>query len=335
MKNKRETLPSCGDVEKGAFMKHFLSFAIRLLSGLLLVALLLVGLFALTLRAIPTWGATASEVARGLPGDELTVNPTLLWTNATTINAPPENVWPWIAQLGDTRGGFYSYTFIENRVGALTGAKEYHVVYVNANEIHPEWQNPQVDEPIIQDSLKIRDVMPGEYLLADSITPVPFLWVWGWFLEPVNDGMQTRLLVRFAIEVPATEPNNPVMKFMMSVGGFVMQQNMLQGIKLRAEGQREPAWLELVEIALWFTALLCGLVAALLYFFQHTWLRPLVVALVAVVVLFLLTFVQPPLWVRFVLDLALVAGVVQSISRTTQRTPMAYPVTDTQAPAKA
>lgn len=335
MKNKRETLPSCGDVEKGAFMKHFLSFAIRLLSGLLLVALLLVGLFALTLRAIPTWGATASEVARGLPGDELTVNPTLLWTNATTINAPPENVWPWIAQLGDTRGGFYSYTFIENRVGALTGAKEYHVVYVNANEIHPEWQNPQVGEPIIQDSLKIRDVMPGEYLLADSITPVPFLWVWGWFLEPVNDGMQTRLLVRFAIEVPATEPNNPVMKFMMSVGGFVMQQNMLQGIKLRAEGQREPAWLELVEIALWFTALLCGLVAALLYFFQHTWLRPLVVALVAVVVLFLLTFVQPPLWVRFVLDLALVAGVVQSISRTTQRTPMAYPVTDTQAPAKA
>jgi hypothetical protein len=334
MKNKRETLPSCGDAEKGAFMKHFLSFAIRLLSGLLLVALLLVGLFALTLRAIPTWGATASEIARGLPGDELTVNPTLLGTNATTINAPPENVWPWIAQLGDTRGGFYSYTFIENRVGALTGAKEYNVVYVNANEIHPEWQNPQVGEPIIQDSLKIRDVMPGEYLLADSITPVPFMWVWGWFLQPVNGGAQTRLLVRFAIEVPATEPANPVMGFMLNAGGFVMQQNMIPGIKLRAEGGSEPAWLELVEIVLWLTALLCGLVAALLYLFQRAWLRPLVVAMVAVVVLFLLTFVQPPLWVRFVLDLALVAGVVQSI-RTTQRTPMAYPVTDTQAPAKA
>ena len=316
-------------------MKRFLSFAIRLVCGLLLVALLVVGLFTLTLRAIPTWGATAAEVVRMLPGDELTVNPTLLWTNAITINAPPAKVWPWLAQLGDTRGGFYSYTFIENRVGALTGAKDYNVVYVNASAIHPEWQNPQVGEPIIQDSLKIREVMPGQYLLADSITPVPFMWVWCWFLQPINDGAQTRLLVRFAIEVPASEPANPVMGFMMNVGGFVMQQNMLQGIKLRAEGGSEPAWLELVEMALWFTALLCGLVAALLYFFQHTWLRPLVVAMVAVVVLFLLTFVQPPLWVRFVLDLALAAGVVQSSGRTQKRAQSAYPATGAQVPTKA
>jgi hypothetical protein len=65
-------------------------------------------------------------------------------------------------------------------------------------------------------------------------------------------------------------------------------------------------------MALWFTALLCGLVAALLYLFRRAWLQPLMVATVAVMVLFLLTFVQTPLWVRFVLDLALVAGVAQS-----------------------
>lgn len=317
-------------------MKRILSVTIRLVCGLLLVALLVVGLFTLTLRTIPTWGATVDEVTRTLPGDELTTQPTVLWTNAITIAAPPEKVWPWIAQLGDTRGGFYSYTFIENRIGALTGAKDYNVVYVNASVIHPEWQNPQVGEPIIQDSLKIREVIPGQYLLADSITPVPFLWVWGWFLQPVNDGTQTRLLVRFAIEVPATEPDNPVMGFLMNVGGFVMQQNMLQGIKLRAEGGTEPAWLELVEIALWFTALLCGLVAGLLYLFQRAWLRPLVVATLAVAILFLLTFVQPPLWVRFVLDLALVAGVVQSIDSAPKRSPGAYPVTGAaQAPTKA
>lgn len=317
-------------------MKRILSFTIRLVCGLLLIALLVTGLFALTLRAIPSWGATADEVARALPGDELTTQPTILWTNATVIAAPPEKVWPWIAQLGDTRGGFYSYTFIENRIGALTGAKDYHVVYVNANAIHPDWQQPQVGEQIIQDSLKIREVKPGQYLLADSITPVPFMWVWGWFLEPANGGTQTRLLVRFAIEVPATEPANPVMGFLMNVGGFVMQQNMLQGIKLRAEGGSEPVWLELVEIVLWFTALLCGLLAALLYLFQRAWLRPLVVATMAVVILFLLTFVQPSLWVRFVLDLALVAGVVQSIDRTTKRAPDTYRVTGAaQASTKA
>ena len=317
-------------------MKRFRSFMIRLVCGLLLIALLVAGLFTLTLRAIPSWGATADEVTRALPGDELTTQPTVLWTNAITIDASPEEVWPWIAQLGDTRGGFYSYTFIENRIGALTGAKDYNVVYVNAGAIHPDWQQPQVGEQIIQDSLKIRDVVPGQYLLADSITPVPFLWVWGWFLEPANGGAQTRLVVRFAIEVPATEPANPVMGFMMNVGGFVMQQNMLQSIKLRAEGGSEPAWLELVEIALWFTALFCGLVAALLYLFQRAWLRPLVVATMAVVILFLLTFVQPSLWVRFVLDLALVAGVVQSIARTTKRALDTYPVSSAaQALTKA
>jgi hypothetical protein len=46
---------------------------------------------------------------------------TVSWTHAITIDAPPEAVWPWIAQLGDERGGFYSFTFFENQVGALTG----------------------------------------------------------------------------------------------------------------------------------------------------------------------------------------------------------------------
>ena len=120
-------------------MKRILSVTIRLVFGLLLVALLVVGLFTLTLRAIPTWGATADEVARPLPGDELTTQPTLLWTNAITIAAPPEKVWSWIAQLGDTRGGFYSYTFIENRIGALTGAKDYNVVYPSPPACRSWW----------------------------------------------------------------------------------------------------------------------------------------------------------------------------------------------------
>jgi hypothetical protein len=124
-------------------MKKILSILVRLILGLLLGALLIAVLFALTLTVIPTWGATQVELTRSLPGDELTSDPNLIWTNAITIEAPPEDVWPWIAQIGDSRGGFYSYTFIENQVGKLTGASDYNVIYTNANEIHPEWQDPQ------------------------------------------------------------------------------------------------------------------------------------------------------------------------------------------------
>jgi hypothetical protein len=225
------------NVSRGSTVNKIQSAIIRFSLGIVFTVLLLAGLFALTLSIIPTWGARDSEIARALPGDGLTTNPTLLWTNAISINTPPEDVWPWIAQIGDTRGGFYSYTFIENQVGALTGANGYEVVYTNANQIHPEWQNPQPGESIIQGTLKIREVESGRYLLADSILPSPFTWVWCWYVEPMDGGAGTRLISRFAIEVPATAGGNAVMDFVLNVGGFVMHQNMLQSIKLRAEGQ--------------------------------------------------------------------------------------------------
>jgi hypothetical protein len=293
-------------------MKKLLFLIVRLVLGVLAAAILMTLLFSFTLSAIPTWGATESEITRSLPGDDLTSNPTLLWTNAITVNATPEEVWPWIAQIGDNRGGFYSYTFIENRVGALTGAEDYHAVYTNANEIHPEWQNPQPGEPLIQGSIKVRQVEPGQYLLAESIEPSPFLWIWCWYVEPATGDTATRLLSRFAIEVPETMTANPVMDFMLNAGGFVMHQNMMQSIKLRAEGRTEPAWIEAVEIALWLAALLVGLAAGILYLIRRDWRWPLLVAMLAIVILFLLTFLQPSILIRVLLDAGLVAALVWS-----------------------
>jgi hypothetical protein len=283
---------------------------LRLLVGLVVLAGLLVGLFALILPAIQRWGATDAEVTSARPGDELITQPLVRWTHGITIQAPPAAVWPWIAQLGDTRGGYYSYTFIENRVSALTGAADYNVVYVNADRIHPEWQNPQPGDALIQSVLKVREVVPGEYLLANSIDPTVMNWVWLWQLQPLAEGQQTRLVVRMAIATAG--PPDPVMGFVMDIGGFVMEQNMLQGIKTRAEGGYEPSWIEPVEIVLWFMALLAGLTAALLFILRPAWLVSLAVAMSAVVVIFILTFVQPPIWLRLVLDVALLAGVWQA-----------------------
>lgn len=292
----------------------------RLLLGLVTLGLSLFVLFAAILPAIHRWGATDAEVARTLPGDELLTNPLVDWTHATTINAPPAAVWPWIAQLGDTRGGYYSYTFIENQVGALTGAADYNVVYVNADRIHPEWQNPQPGDSLIQSVLQVYAVEPGQYLLANSLDPTVMNWVWLWYLEPMAQGQQTRLVVRMAIATGA-EISNPVMGFMMDIGGFVMEQNMLQGIKVRAEGGGEPGWTEPVEIVLWFAALLAGVVAALLFILRPAWLLPLSVAVGAVIALFILTFVQPVLWQRLVIDLALWMGVVQAWRTSGERQP--------------
>lgn len=283
------------------------TFLIRLIAGLGLLLVVLILSFALFLPAFARWGATAEEVNSIQPGDELTTEPLINWTNAIAIDAPPEAVWPWIAQLGDTRGGFYSYTFIENRVGALMGADDYKVVYRNVDRIVPEWQDPAPGLEIIQGSLKIRDVRPGEWLLADSISPEPFVWVWLWRLYPVDGGQQTRLVNRFLIDI-SSGADNPVMTFVMSVGGFLMQQNMMQGIRTRAEGGFEPAYIESVEITIWLVALACGLIAAGFYLFQRQWQRPLIVAIAAVITLFILTFVQPALWLRVLLDLLLVVG---------------------------
>ena len=61
-----------------------------------------------------TWGATAGEVSRSLPGDDLIPRPTFNATRAITIAAPPEEIWPWLVQVGLTRAGWYSYDILDN-----------------------------------------------------------------------------------------------------------------------------------------------------------------------------------------------------------------------------
>jgi hypothetical protein len=64
------------------------------------------------------WGATALEVVGRWPGDELMPAPRSRAVRAVTIEAPAGGVWPWIMQIGRDRGGFYSYSWLENLIGA-------------------------------------------------------------------------------------------------------------------------------------------------------------------------------------------------------------------------
>lgn len=84
------------------------------------------------------WGATYEESVAGLPGDELVAGGART-TRAITIDAPPTQVWPWLAQIGEDRGGFYSYSMLERAVGADIR---------NASRIHREWQDLAVGDTV-------------------------------------------------------------------------------------------------------------------------------------------------------------------------------------------
>src|SRR5271169_3462497 len=85
------------------------------------------------------WGASARECGASLPGDDLIVSPDLTATRAITVRASAGQVWPWVAQLGQGRGGFYSYDFLENLVGCNIHS---------ADRIQSEWQDVGVGDQV-------------------------------------------------------------------------------------------------------------------------------------------------------------------------------------------
>lgn len=90
-------------------------------------------LYALVLRRRQLhWGSTSEEVASSLPGDELLAQADLTSTRAITVRAGIEQVWPWLAQMGQGRGGLYSYDWLENLVGCRMQS---------ADRIVAQWQD--------------------------------------------------------------------------------------------------------------------------------------------------------------------------------------------------
>ena len=187
------------------------------------------------------WGATTSEVRQALPGDELVPFPMLGYTRAITIQAPIERVWPWVIQLGQGRGGFYSYDGLENIARCDIHSVE---------RIVPELQNPSIGElvrlgPKGYPCFSIMAIDPGRALVlisADLITeqPVDFtarsdkgfsIATWQFILQPLGNSF-TRLLVRQRL---AHSPELAWVWRLTEPVGFVMERKMMLGIRRRSE----------------------------------------------------------------------------------------------------
>ncbi len=273
----------------------------RLGIGLIIVLAICIPMFAFISNWIPTWGATPEELSMTYPGDELLDNPIVSWTHGITINAPVEAVWPWVAQMGEERAAFYSYTFIEN---LISGRRS----YINSNEIIPELQNPRPETAIINGMVYWKEIKPGEWILAEDKIP-DMGWTWLWYLQPATENT-TRMIVRMDIQVPEEVGSNPAVRGIISVGGFIMERNMMEGVRDRAEGRFEPLWIEYVEIVIWLVALVCGILAAIRFINQKSFLPPLGLGVAAVLALFYFTFGQPAIVIRVLVDALLIAGVM-------------------------
>ena len=177
------------------------------------------------------WGATDRELDESLPGDELVANVDLSATRAITISASADQVWPWIAQLGQGRGGFYSYDFLENLVGC-----DIH----SADRIVPEWQDVSVGGKVRfapEVALDVALLERGRSLVLRGGVPIgktapPYDFTWAFALRDRPDGT-TRLLVRERYAY--TRPWAPLLVEPTEAVSFVMSQKMLRGIKDRAE----------------------------------------------------------------------------------------------------
>jgi hypothetical protein len=177
------------------------------------------------------WGATTTEANMILPGDELMPRSDLRATRAITVQARAAAVWPWIAQMGQGRGGFYSYDFLENIVGC-----DIH----SADHVVAGWQSiglgdivrlaPRLELVVASVERDQSLVLRGGIPLGNIAAPYDFTWAFA--LRDQPDGT-TRLLVRERYAY--TRPWARLIVEPTEAASFVMSQKMLRGIKDRAE----------------------------------------------------------------------------------------------------
>jgi hypothetical protein len=186
------------------------------------------GLLAVYLRLVRPWtmrwGATNAEVARPLPGDQLMTRPGFKATRAITIAARPEQIWPWLVQLGSGRAGWYAIDRIDNAGVA------------SAQTIRPELQDLQVGDRIPM--IAGQEVGP---VVKELEPDHRMLWwdghgefTWEWVLAPLDD-QTTRLVSRIQEAYPPLWSRRMAYGIVASTGDIVMVRRQLRGIKARAE----------------------------------------------------------------------------------------------------
>jgi hypothetical protein len=170
------------------------------------------------------WGATDAEVAAPMPGDELIRRAQFNSTRAISIAAPPEQVWPWIRQIGYKRAGFYSYDLLDN------------LGRPSADVLVPELQSIEVGDWVAM-AEPVNDTTAFRVRAFEE--PSWMVWhkpdsTWTWLLQPTGDG--TRLVTRLKCRYDLDHAGPALVSiFLMEFGDFPMMRHLLRGLRERAE----------------------------------------------------------------------------------------------------
>jgi hypothetical protein len=179
------------------------------------------------------FGATPAEVQAALPGDEIITGQVTQATRAIDVHAPAARTWPWLLQLGQGRGGLYSYDWLENLVGC-----DIHTLSV----IVPDLQNLKVGDVIKIgnfDALpyyRVALIEPQRALVlrvVDAKTGLDGSSTWGFYLDEQSPAL-TRLVIRHR-DVTALNSTGKVVNAIFEPISFVMEEKMLRGLRDHAE----------------------------------------------------------------------------------------------------
>ena len=169
------------------------------------------------------WGATDLEVRRCMAGDELSNKPEFNATRAVHINATPQQVWPWIVQMGSGRGGFYNFDHLDNKG------------MPSAERIISEYQDLKVGDLILP-LLQVVEIKPYKSMLWVFLKGAGG-WenaTWSWGLYKTENG-STRLITRLRQKYTFHSLQGIVMWGFQDVTEIFMMRTSLLRIKRRVE----------------------------------------------------------------------------------------------------
>lgn len=188
------------------------------------------------------WGAPESIQKLPLSGDVFTAGTgSSDHTRAVLIEATPEELWPWLIQVGQDRGGFYSHEWLENLFRADMK---------NVSEIKPEFQWPRMQGDTIWLANRSHYNGQGYQIVVESIPFWSLVMVggddyariqkgqkasgsWAFYLHR-ESATKTWLIARSSSgDIPVV--NHILRYFIYEVPHFIMERKMLTSMKHFAE----------------------------------------------------------------------------------------------------
>jgi hypothetical protein len=181
-----------------------------------------------------TWGATSAEINADLPGDDLVSGANIRTTKGVTIQAAPDEIYPWLLQIGVDRGGMYSYDWLENLFGLNVRTADHIMPDLQDARIGDFWRFTPKDYVLNPGpGLYVRQLIENEAVLLcfgmEDKQQEPCIDSWQFVLVPRENG-STRLLLRSNM---AMKPELPI-KLTYYIQ-FIMERKMLLTLRERAE----------------------------------------------------------------------------------------------------